>query len=411
MKSSKALIFIFITLLLDCMGLGIIIPTLPGLIQELSGTQASVAASTSGWLQFSYAIMAFVFAPIQGALSDRFGRRPVLLISLAGFGLDYLLLYWAPDLKWLFVGRIAAGICGASFTTASAYIADISTSENRAQNFGLIGAAFGLGFILGPVLGSLLSHWGLRTPFLLAAFVSLINLGFGIFVLPESLSVEHRKPLQIKSFNPFQVFYYLFSKQSLWPFLLVFFLMQMAGQVMPSTWTFFCIERVHWNAEWIGYSLGFVGILVSVVQGGLIGFFKRTLGTLNSIYLGLIGNLCGMLLYSMANQSWMLFAWMLPYALGGLILPNVQSQLSGSMPSNEQGLLQGGLSGLIGITSILAPLIMTHSFTWGCSGTLGFYFPGMAFAVGALFTGLALVVTRIYLKPSVFSISENQNKP
>lgn len=398
MNSKRALAFIFITILLDCMGLGIIIPTLPGIIKELSGLNTSMAASTSGWLNFSYALMSFVFAPIQGALSDRFGRRPVLLLALAGFGIDYLILFWAPGLTWLFIGRIIAGICGASFTTASAYIADVSTSENRAQNFGLIGAAFGLGFILGPVLGSVFAHWGLRVPFLAAAVCSLLNFAFGWFVLPESLPLKHRKPLTWQAINPFLVFRYLFSITSLWPLMLIFFLLHMAGQVMPSTWTFFCIETVHWNPQWIGYSLGFVGVLISIVQGGLIGVFKRRLGARVSIFIGLWGYLTGMLLYSFAYKSWMLFVFMLPYAMGGLAIPNLQSLMSGAMPEREQGMLQGGLTALMSLTTILSPLIMTQSFTWATSNPQKLYFPGIAFAIGAVFIVSALGIALKYLK-------------
>lgn len=409
MNSKRALVFIFITILLDCMGLGIIIPTLPELIKSLSGSNTSMAASTAGWLQVAYALMAFVFAPIQGALSDRFGRRPVLLTALAGFGLDYLILFWAPNLTWLFVGRIIAGICGASFTTASAYIADVSSSENRAQNFGLIGAAFGLGFILGPVLGSVFAQWGLRAPFIAAAVCSLLNFTFGLFVLPESLSVQHRKKLTWQACSPFLVFRYLFSNTKLWPLMLIFFLLHMAGQVMPSTWTFFCIETVHWNAQWIGYSLGFVGVLISIVQGGLIGFFKRRVGARASVFIGLLGYLSGMLLYSFARESWMLFVFMLPYAMGGLAIPNLQSLMSGTMPENEQGMLQGGLTALMSLTTIVSPLLMTQSFTWATSNAQIIYFPGIAFSIGAVFIFTALLISVKYLKSyTVSAITESK---
>ncbi len=279
--NKKALLFIFITLLVDCTGIGIIIPVVPTLIQQLTGGSVSDAATYGGWLTFAYAIMQFVFSPILGGLSDRYGRRPVLLISLLGLGIDYLFLFFAPDLWWLFVGRLIAGVCGASFTTASAYIADISTNENRAQNFGMVGAAFGLGFIVGPLLGSVFSHWGVRVPFLAAAALSLLNWIYGYFVLPESLSKENRRAFDWKRANPLGSLLHLRRYPAILGLVLSIVLIYIAGHAAQSTWTYYTMEKFKWNEQWIGYSISFVGVSVALVQGGLIRYTQRIWGSKN----------------------------------------------------------------------------------------------------------------------------------
>lgn len=285
--SKKAMIFIFITLLIDCTGIGIIIPVVPSLIQQITGASVSGAATYGGWLTFAYASMQFVFSPILGGLSDRFGRRPVILISLLGLGVDYIFLFLAPDLFWLFIGRIIAGICGASFTTASAYIADISEPEKRAQNFGMIGAAFGLGFILGPLLGSVFSHWGIRVPFLVAAVLSLLNALYGYFVLPESLEVSSRRTFEWKRANPLGSLMQLKKYPATMGLITAMVLIYIAGHAAQSTWTYFTMERFNWNEQWVGYSIAFVGVSIAVVQGGLIRPAMKLLGQNKSVYVGM----------------------------------------------------------------------------------------------------------------------------
>lgn len=394
----KSLFFIFVTILIDCIGIGIIIPTLPALIQGLSGESISIAASYGGWLNFSYAIMSFLFAPVLGGLSDRFGRRPILLISLLGLGLDYIFLAMAPSIFWLFIGRIIAGICGASFTTASAYIADISTHENRAKNFGMIGAAFGLGFIIGPVLGSLFGSFGTRVPFLAAAFFSLLNFLFGYFILPESLSKDHRRNFDWKRANPFGSLKHLAKHKTVLSFISILFILNLAGQAMPSVWTFFCIERFAWDEKLIGLSLGFVGVCVAIVQGGLIGLATKKIGVKRSIFLGLACYVLGFFLFAFASQSWMMFAFMIPYALGGFAVPNIQSLLTTRVAANEQGELQGGLTSLVSVTAVLGPLLMTGTFTYFTKDPNGVYFPGISFFIGGILSVISLAISYQALK-------------
>lgn len=397
-KTKRPLFFIFLTILIDCIGIGIIIPTLPALIQSLSGENISMAASYGGWLNFSYAIMSFVFSPVLGGLSDRFGRRPVLLISLLGLGLDYIFLAFAPTLFWLFVGRIIAGICGASFTTASAYIADMSSAENKAKNFGMIGAAFGLGFIIGPLLGSLFGSFGTRAPFMAAAGFSLLNVIFGYFVLPESLGVENRRAFSWKRANPLGSLKQLAKHKAVINLIVVLFILNIAGQAMPSIWTFFCIERFSWDEKMIGFSLAFVGISVAVVQGGLIGFTTKKLGVKKSIFIGLGFYMLGFFLFALANHSWMMFAFMIPYALGGISVPNIQSILSSQVDANEQGELQGGLTSMVSLTAVIGPILMTSSFTFFTKNPDTLYFPGISFFVGGVLALISLILSYSTLK-------------
>ena len=279
--------FIFITLLIDVTGLGLIIPVLPRLIEQLTGGTISQASQWGGWLTFAYAIMQFFCAPIIGNLSDQWGRRPVLLFSLFGFGIDYLFLAFAPTIWWLFVGRLIAGITGSSFTTASAYIADVSTPENRAKNFGLLGAAFGVGFIIGPSVGGLLAHYGLRVPFFVAACFTLLNALYGYFVLPESLSTENRRPFEWRRANPVGSLLHLKKYPSVLGLIWSLVLVYIAAHALQSTWTFINIERFNWSEQTIGLSLGMVGIMTMVVQGGLIRYINPRLGNQRSVYIGL----------------------------------------------------------------------------------------------------------------------------
>lgn len=410
--SKKAIFFIFITILIDCIGIGIIIPVMPGLIQELSGENISSSASIGGLLNASYAIMQFFFSPILGGLSDRFGRRPVLLISLFGLGIDFLFLSIAPNITWLFIGRIFAGICGASFTTASAYIADVSTPEKRAQNFGMIGAAFGLGFIIGPILGTVFSHFGVRAPFMAAAVLSLINCFYGFFILPESLEQKNRRSFDWKRANPIGALKHLQKYPAILGLILCTVLLYIAGHAAQSTWTFFTIEKLNWNNDWIGASITFVGVSVAIVQGGLIRPVSKKLGTKKSVLIGLIFNVIGLLLFAFASQTWMMFVFMMPYALGGLAGPSIQSIMTGQVPANEQGELQGALTSLVSLTSIIGPLLMTGLFTFFTQKNTPVYFPGAPFLTGAILSLIALLIAIIALKKfSGESVSVTDNKP
>ena len=384
-RNGKAAIgFIFITLMIDVTGLGLIIPVLPKLIQELIHGNISDASKYGGFLTFTYAIMQFLFAPVLGGLSDRYGRRPVLLFSLFGFGLDYLFLSFAPSIGWLFFGRAVAGITGASFTTATAYIADISTPENRAQNFGMVGAAFGLGFIIGPVIGGLLGSFGPRVPFMVAAGLSFANWIYGYFVLPESLAKENRRKFQWKRANPLGSLKQLSKYPGLTGLIAAFFLVYLASHAVQSNWSFFTIEKFQWSEKMIGISLGVVGLLVALVQGGLIRVINPALGNEKSVYIGLLLYTSGLLLFAFASSSWMMFAFLIPYCLGGISGPALQSIISGNVPPDEQGELQGALTSLISLSSIAGPPMMTGLFAYYTKLGNKVHFSGAAFLLGGI---------------------------
>ena len=390
-KKQAALGFIFVTLLVDVIGFGIIIPVLPKLIRELTQGTLSDASRIGGWLMFAFSVMQFLFAPILGNLSDKYGRRPILLLSLLGLGLDYIFLSFAPTIAWLFVGRIIAGIGGASFTTASAYIADISTPEKRAQNFGLIGAAFGLGFIIGPVIGGLLGHYGARVPFMAAATLALLNALYGYFILPESLSTENRREFDWKRANPMGSLSHLKSYPVIAGLIGSLVCISIAGHAAQSTWTYITMEKFKWDERMVGYSLGMVGLMVAIVQGGLIRIINPRLGQKRSVYFGLTLFLIGLILFAFASQGWMMFAILVPYCLGGISGPALQGIISNQVPANEQGELQGGLTSIMSITSIIGPPLMTNLFSFFTGNKAPFYFPGAPFLMGALLCLLSLI--------------------
>ena len=400
MASSRkaAMGFIFITLLIDITGLGLIIPVFPKLIEELIHGNLSQASQWGGWLTFAYALMQFLFAPVLGNLSDQFGRRPVLLFSLLGFGIDYLFLAFAPTIGWLFVGRIIAGITGASITTATAYIADISNDENRAKNFGMIGAAFGLGFIIGPVMGGVLGEYGARIPFLVAAGLALLNALYGFIILPESLDKAHRRPFNIKRANPLGSLMQLKKYPSLGGLIGSMILVYLAAHAVQSTWTFINIEKFKWSESMIGYSLGMVGLLVVIVQGGLIRVINPALGNEKSVYVGLGFYAIGLLLFAFASQTWVMFVFLIPYCMGGIAGPALQSIISGKVPSNEQGELQGALTSLMSATTIIGPLIMTNLFAYFTKANAPVHFAGAPFLLGSLLMLGSAIIAYVTLK-------------
>lgn len=394
MASNKkaAMGFIFVTLLIDVTGLGLIIPVMPKLIEQLLGVNdISKASQYGGWLTFAYAFMQFIFAPVLGNLSDKYGRRPVLLFSLFGFGIDYLFLSFAPSIAWLFVGRLIAGITGASFTTASAYIADISNAENRAQNFGMIGAAFGLGFILGPMVGGLLGELGARVPFYVAAGLALANWLYGYFILPESLDKEHRREFEWKRANPLGSLLQLKKYPAVGGLVVSLVLVYLAAHAVQSNWSFFNIEKFKWTPKMIGISLGTVGLLVGAVQGGLVRVINPRIGNEKSVYFGLALYALGLLLFAFASESWMMFVFLIPYCLGGIAGPALQSIISGHVPPNEQGELQGALTSLMSVTTIVGPIMMTNLFAYFISPKAPIYFPGVSFLLGAVLMILSAI--------------------
>jgi DHA1 family tetracycline resistance protein-like MFS transporter len=391
-KRKAALGFIFATLLIDVMGLGIIIPVIPKLIEHLIHGNLSQASGYALWLTAAYAGMQFLFSPLIGNLSDRFGRRPVLLFSLLGFSVDYMFSAFAPTIAWLFVGRIVAGITGASFTTGSAYIADISTPENRSANFGMIGVAFGLGFIIGPVIGGVLGKYDVHYPFIAAALLALLNATYGYFILPESLDLQHRRPFEIKKANPVSTLIKLSKYKSVIGLAVSLFLIYFAAQAVQCAWTFYTMDKFSWNEAMVGYSLGAVGLFVALVQGGLIRVIIPKLGQERSIWIGLLLYALGLALFAFATKGWMMFAFLVPYCLGGIAGPALQGYMSASVPPNEQGELQGGLTSLMSLSSIFGPIVMLGSFHYFTQPNPYFQFPGAPFVIGSVLMLLSAIL-------------------
>jgi len=400
-KRSAALGFIFITILIDVIGIGIIIPVIPKLIEELTGEGVSRAAQYGGQLMFAFAIMQFCFAPLIGGLSDQWGRRPVLLASLLGMGLDYIFLVFAPTLPWLFVGRIIAGITGASFTTATAYIADISTPEKRAQNFGMVGAAFGLGFVIGPVIGGLFAHYGSRVPFMVAAGMSLLNFLYGWLILPESLTPERRRAFEWRRANPVGSLLQLKRYPSILGLVVSLVLLYLAGSATQSVWTYYTELKFEWGERMNGISLGVIGACTAIVQGGLVRIAIPKLGVQRSIVIGLLCYAVGFVLFAAASKGWMMFAFTIPYCLGGLAGPALQSTVSGQVPANEQGELQGALTSLISATGVVGPLMMTSLFAFFTGPNAPVQLPGAPYLLGAALTltSVALAVRALRKHP------------
>ncbi len=397
-QKQAAIGFIFLTMLIDITGWGIIIPVIPKLIEELIHGGVSEASKYGGWLTFAYAITQFLFAPLIGNLSDKFGRRPIILISLFAFSMDYLLLAFAPTITWLFFGRVIAGLTGASITTATAYIADISTPENRAKNFGMIGAAFGLGFIIGPVLGGLLGHFGSRIPFYAAAVLCMMNFLYGYFILPESLAEENRRNFNLKRANPIGVFVNIRKRPALYGLMISLFLVYVASHSIQGNWSYFTMYQFHWDEKMVGVSLGVIGLLVGLVQGVLIRWINPKLGNEKSIYVGLLLYMVGLLLFSIATESWMVFVFLIPYCLGGIAGPAMQAVISSKVDATEQGEIQGTLSSLMSVSTIIGPLLMTNVFHYFTNDNAPFKFAGAPFVLGATLMLFSAVVAYFSFK-------------
>lgn len=402
-QKSAAVGFIFITLLIDITGWGIVIPVVPKLIQELiHNPDLSVASQYGGWLSFAYAGMQFIFASVLGGLSDRYGRRPIILFSLLGFSFNFLIQALAPTIFWLFVGRIFSGVTGASITTASAYIADVSTDEDRAKNFGMIGAAFGLGFIIGPVIGGVLGQYGSRVPFYAASILCLVNFLYGWFVLPESLDKESRRPFNWRRANPVGSLLQLRRYPQILGLIAALVFVYIAGHAVQTNWTFYTMYKFNWTETLVGISLGVSGFMAALVQGYLIRFIQPKIGNEKSIFYGLTLYALGMILFAFASESWMMFAFLIPYGLGGIAGPALQSVISAEVPRNEQGELQGALASLVSLTAIVGPPLMTNIFYYFTHDQAPFIFPGAPFFLGFLLMAISAVI--------VYSVFKNKKR-
>lgn len=388
-QKSAAVGFIFVTLLIDITGWGIVIPVVPKLIEELINADISEAAKYGGWLSFLYAFMQFVFAPILGNLSDKYGRRPVILISLLGFSINFFIQAWAPTIFWLFVGRIFSGVTGASITTASAYIADISDDSNRSKNFGMVGAAFGLGFIIGPVIGGLLGQFGPRVPFIAAGILCLINFIYGTFILPESLEKKNRREFSWKRANPIGSLFQIKKHPEILNLMIAWFLVYIAGHAVQTNWAYFTMYRFSWDEKTVGISLGVMGAMTAFVQGYLIRKVHPKIGNEKSILYGIMFYSLGMLFFAFAGQPWMMYAILAVYCLGGIAGPALQSLISSKVPANEQGDLQGALTSVVSLTSIIGPVLMTNVFYYFTHDQAPFQFPGAPFFLGFILMAMS----------------------
>jgi MFS transporter, DHA1 family, tetracycline resistance protein len=404
-KRQPAIGFVFVTLLLDIIGIGLVAPIVPKLIEKFLGGDAVQAAQYGGWITAIYAVMQFIFAPILGNLSDRWGRRPIILVSLFGSACDYLLLAFAPSLAWLFLGRVVAGVTGANISAVSAYIADVSPPEKRAQNFGLIGVAFGLGFIIGPALGGILGSVDLRLPFLVVAGITAINWLYGFFVLPESLNPENRREFSWSRANPVASLGLLARSPLVAGLAVTIVFTSLAQNGLQTVWVYYTGLRYGWDTLAVGLSLAAVGLAAAVVQGGLLSLILARIGERRSVIYGLLVAAACSLLYGLAPQGWMIYAILLVGGLGGIAGPAAQGLISQNVSDREQGAVQGALTGVQTLTGVAGPVIATTLFNAFAPRGV----PGASFFAGAVLIGIGLVVAlRTFSKfPGVPNLEPN----
>lgn len=389
----RALAFIVLTVFIDMLGFGLVIPVLPMMVSTLSGREIAQATAIGGWLIMSFAIAQFLFAPFLGNLSDRYGRRPVLLISMAGHGAAYLVAAVATTIPMLFVGRVLAGLTGASYSTAYAYIADVTPPERRAQDFGLIGVAFGLGFIFGPALGGILGATDYRIPFLVAAGLSALNFLFGLFVLPESLPPERRRRFELARANPLGAFRHLtgFGPQLI-RMAMVLFLWSLALQALHGIWSYVAAHRYSWSPFEVGVSLAVVGLAAVTVNGLLVRRAVRRFGEVMTVVIGLSAGVLAFSLYALADKPGLAFVAIAVGSLGGLIVPAMQSLMSQEVPPTSQGELQGGVSALNSLTIVIGPPMFAQVFAFFTSPAAPVYAPGAPFVLAFALAAAALAL-------------------
>jgi MFS transporter, DHA1 family, tetracycline resistance protein len=411
MPRKASLLFIFATIAIDSIGLGIIIPALPDVIRRFITEEVGVSR-IYGYFIAVYALMQFIFSPLLGRLSDRFGRRPVLLCSLAGGAVDYFLMALAPTLPLLFLGRIVAGISGASYSVASAYIADISTDENRSKNFGVIGAGFGLGFIVGPAIGGVLAAtYGPMYPFIAAGVFNLINLLYGFFVLPESLPASQRRPFTREGLNPLRSMGKVLAMPSIRALIVVHALVSFAGQTHPSIWTLYTQHRFGWTSAEVGVSLAIVGVLSALSQGALTGWLVKTLGESRVLVFGTLGEAFGFMLFGLATTGTMLYCVLVFASAFWAAQPALQSLISRHVSSQEQGELQGTLMSIGSLTAIANPLVVTSLFSLTSDRGRSFYLPGSPYLLGSAFLFTAGIVAAIATGQAARSSSKTPTSP
>ena len=391
-SKKHALTFITVTLFIDAAGFGVIVPVLPQLLMELSGDGLSAASKWSGWLIATYAVLQFLFAPVLGNLSDRYGRRPLLLVSLFLYGINYLIAGLATSLWVLFLGRAFTGIAGSTYSVANALIADVSPPEERAQNFGLVGMAFGMGFIFGPVLGGLLGEWDIRAPFFAAAVFAFCNTIYGFVVLKETLPQKNRRPFDIKRANPVGALMHIRKYPMLFGLLFAIFLYNISHHVYPSNWNFYTMEKFEWTPSDVGWSMMLVGVLMAFVQGFLIRKAIPLLGAPRTALVGFVAAVIAYVGIATAPNSLAVYLWCVVSSLSGLVMPAVQSMMSNQVPQSEQGELQGAIASMSSVGAIFGPIVMTQAFAYFTHSTGSIYFPGAAFLLAGMLSLFALTV-------------------
>jgi DHA1 family tetracycline resistance protein-like MFS transporter len=380
----KILPVVAMALFIDSMGIGIVLPVAPKLVMELSGLSLGEAAPIGGWLTVSYALMQFLFSPVLGNLSDRYGRKPIIMASLAALSIDYLIMGFAPTLFWLFVGRVIAGLAGATFATANAVVADLVPQAERAKFFGMNGAAWGMGFIVGPVVGGLLGQYGSRVPFFAAAAFTAVNFLIALAVLRETLPEGNRRAFSARRANIVGAMRSMRAIPGAMAMLFVLFMYQVGHDTLPSSWAWVTMAKFGWAEREVGLSLAALGLGTAVVQGGLVGLFTRRFGEPTTVYIGLVGGALGFLGYAFAPTPALLFAAVPLACLLGLTMPSVRAILSRSVPANAQGELQGAIGGIVSFTAIVTPFTMTHLFSAATAPGSTLHLPGAPFAAGAL---------------------------
>ena len=394
----SALGFILVTLVLNSMGIGLMMPVMPSLLTELTSLPVSEAARWGGALSVVYALMQFAFGPTLGNLSDRFGRRPVLLVSMFAMAVDYLIMALSWHLAVLFIGRTLSGVAGATFSAASAFIADVSSKEDRAKNFGLVGAGFGVGFVLGPMIGGFLGEYGSRAPFYAAAGLSFVNFLFGYFMLPETLKDENRRRFDWKRANPFGALKQIAVYPSVRTLLLAIFLFDIAHLVYPSVWSYYSEEVFAWSPGDIGLSLAAVGVGFAFVQGYLIRVLEPKLGPGRTLFIGLVANLIAFAGLAVADTGWMAYLLISFAALGAMATPAFTGLMSVRVPDNAQGELQGLIASAAGLSMVVSPLVMTQAFAMFSGPDAAVFFPGAPFALAGLLILAAMLIALPFMR-------------
>ncbi len=382
--------FILVTILIDTLGFGMIVPVMPELIEELSGEGIAKAARYGGALMFLFAVVQFFAAPILGNLSDRFGRRPVLLISLAALGVDYVLMALAPTLIWLFVGRFISAIASATFAAANAWVADTTAPKDRSQRFGYLSAAWGLGFMLGPVLGGLLGEYGARVPFWAAAALACINFLYGFSVLPESLAPESRRTFSMRRANPIGALLQIRNYPMVFGLLLVMIPFRIAHDANPAVWSYYTLHKFGWSAADVGWSLFAVGAGIMFVNAVLVGPAMKTLGERGAVWVGFTGMALGFGIFAFATEGWMMYVGILPFALVGIAQPAIRGMMANRVPADSQGELQGTTSSVMSLTMVFSPILMTELFYRFSAEDAPIHFPGAPFLAATLLLLAAL---------------------